>query len=311
MKIHNIKLNSSLVIENVNLAIGNFDGLHLGHQKIIEKLIHESKIMKINPSVLCFSPHPREFFSSRKNNNFNIISDSLKAKLLGQLGVKHYIVLNFDQGVASLSPQEFIKSILVEKLNIKNLVVGYDFKFGKDRLGDVSLLKEQSSIYNFTVNVLKQIKLKKSSEVFSSSLIRKNIQEGNIEKVNYCLGRNWSMEGVVISGDKNANKMGFPTANIIPPNLIHPKKGVYVVKILYAKTVFKGIANFGVRPTVKGDKLLLEVHLFDFNSNLYGKDLTIEFLAFIREEKKFENFNLLKQQIDKDILLAKDYHSKK
>ena len=309
MKIHKIKLSSSINIENINLAIGNFDGLHLGHQKLIEKLIHQSKKMKIDSTIMSFLPHPRQFLSG-KYNNFNIISEDLKIKLLKQLGVKHYVILNFDQTIASLMPEEFIETILVKKLKIKNLVVGYDFKFGKERKGNIILLKEQSLIHNFTVSVLEQIKLKKTSEIFSSSLIRKNIQEGKVEKVNLCLGRNWSMGGTVVLGDKRATKMNFPTANIIPPNLIHPKKGVYIIKAIYEGIYFNGVANFGVRPTVDGEKLLLEVHLFNFNSNLYGKDLTVEFLAFIRDEQQFESFEELKKQINRDIKKAQSYHSK-
>ena len=307
MKIHNIQLNSSINIQNINLAIGNFDGLHLGHQKIIKKLIHHSSEMKIDSCIMSFLPHPRQFFSG-KNDNFKIFSEELKIKLLKQIGVNHYFVLNFDQSIVSLTPKEFIEIILVKKLMIKNLVVGYDFKFGKDRKGNVSLLKDQSLIYNFTVRVIEQVKLKQSSEIFSSSLIRKYIKEGNVEKVNSCLGRNWSLKGTVVPGDKRASKMDFPTANIVPPNLIHPKKGVYVVRTLYEGTFLEGIANFGIRPTIGGKKLLLEVHLFNFNSNLYGKDLTVEFLAFIRDEKKFENFKKLTQQIYKDIQTAKNYH---
>jgi len=310
VKIHNIQLSSSINIDNINLAIGNFDGLHLGHQKIIERLIDQSNDMNIDSALMSFLPHPRQFFSGQYDN-FTIISDALKIKLLRQLGVKHYIVLNFDHLIASLTPEEFIEIILVKKLKMKNLVVGYDFKFGKERKGSVSLLKKQSLIYDFTVSALEQVKLKQTSEIFSSTLIRKSIQEGKIEKVNLCLGRNWSMEGTVVPGDKRATMMNFPTANIIPPNIIHPKKGVYVIKILYEGNVFNGIANFGIRPTVDGEKLLLEAHLFDFNSNLYGKYLTVEFLAFIRDEKKFENFDKLIQQIQKDIQTAQDYHSKK
>ena len=309
MKIHNIKLNSSIHIDNINLAIGNFDGLHLGHQKIIERLIYQSNEMHIDSTIMSFLPHPRQFFSD-KYDNFTITSEALKIKLLKQLGVKQYIVLNFDQSIASLAPEEFIEIILVNKLKMKNIVVGSDFRFGKERMGNVSLLKKQSLIYNFTVSVLEQIKLKQTSENFSSTLIRKNIREGNVEKVNLCLGRNWSMEGVVIPGDNRAAEMKFPTANMIPPNIIHPKKGVYVVKILYEGNIFNGIANFGIRPTVDGEKLLLEAHLFDFNSDLYGKDLTVEFLAFIRDEQKFESFDKLKKQIYMDIKKAKRYHSK-
>ena len=142
-------------------------------------------------------------------------------------------------------------------------------------------------------------------------MIRKNIQTGNFDKVNTWLGRKWSISGTVILGDKRAGKINFPTANIMPPSdLIHPKKGVYIVKIKMGKNLFDGVANFGNRPTVDGTKLLLEVHLFEFDENIYGKDLTVEFLAFIRDEQQFESFEELKKQINRDIKKAQSYHSK-
>ena len=192
MKIHKTQLDSILEIKNLNLAIGNFDGLHIGHQKIIEKLIQQSNKMNFESTIMSFTPHPRQFFS-RNLINFNIISDSLKIRLLKKMGIKHFILFKFDNSIASLSPQNFIKNVLFEKLNIKNLTVGHDFKFGKNREGDVNLLKQKSSIYNFNLNVLEPIKSDKTSEIFSSSLIRKYIQEGNFKKVNLYLGRNWSL----------------------------------------------------------------------------------------------------------------------
>ena len=223
------------------------------------------------------------------------------------MGIKNYIILNFNEELASLSAEDFIEIILYKKLKIKNLVVGFDFRFGKNRKGNVTLLQKKSLDYNFSITVLDKIISNQTSEVFSSTLIRNNIRNGNFEKVNSYLGRNWTIHGTVVVGDKKAGKMNFPTANIVPPNLIHPKKGVYVGRTLYDGNTFNGIANFGVRPTVDGKKLLLEVHLFDFNLDLYGKDLTVEFLTFIRDEKKFVNFEKLKQQIHKDIQIARSY----
>ena len=310
MKIYNIKLGTSLDISNINLAIGNFDGIHLGHQKIIKELINNSKKNQTHPAVLSFDPHPRQFFSGNYEN-FNIISENSKIYFLEKLGVEYYFSLKFDYSIASLTPRKFIKKILVDQLKINYLVVGFNFKFGKDRLGDINLLQDQSTNYNFSIKVIHPVKFNPTSEVFSSSLIRKNIQAGNFEKVNAWLGRNWSMRGTVVLGDKRAGKINFPTANIIPSNLIKPKKGVYVVKVQYINKYINGIANFGVRPTIDGKKLLLEVNLFDFNQDIYGKELTVEFLTFIREEKKFDNFALLTKQIQKDIQLVKTYHSKK
>ena len=309
MKIYNIKLGTSLNIPNINLAIGNFDGIHLGHQKIIKELINNSKENKLQSAILSFRPHPRQFFSDHYEN-FNIISENSKISFLDKLGLDYFFSLKFDHSIASLEPHKFIKEILINQLKIKNLIVGFNFKFGKNRLGDVNLLQDQSG-NSFNIKVIHPVKSNTTSEVFSSSLIRQNIQAGNFEKVNTWLGRNWSMSGTVVVGNKRAGKINFPTANLIPSNLIRPKKGVYAVRIKIENNIFNGIANFGNRPTVDGTKLLLEVHLFDFDKNIYGKDLTVEFLTFIRDEKKFENFDFLTKQIHKDIQIAKDYHSKK
>ena len=170
MKIHKIQYNSLIKIPNINLAIGNFDGIHLGHQAIIRSLINQSNKMNIESAIMSFMPHPRQFFSGN-NNHFNIISNSTKIQLLKNIGVKNYILLNFDNSIASLSPIDFIENILVTKLNIKNLVVGNDFKFGKDREGNVELLKQKSSKYEFTVDILDSVILKKTSETISSSII--------------------------------------------------------------------------------------------------------------------------------------------
>ena len=309
MQIHKIQLNSSFAISNINLAIGNFDGVHQGHQQIIKKLISYSKDIDVPSGILSFNPHPRKFFSG-KYRNFNIMSENSKISYLEKLGIEYYFSLKFNNIIASLTPQQFIKKILINQLKIKNLVVGFDFKFGKDRLGDVQLLQNFSKDNNFSVYIIPSIKNNATSEKFSSSLIRRNIQDGNVEKSNALLGRNWSMHGTVIHGDKRAGKINFPTANLIPPNLIHPIKGVYVVRAIIENIFFNGIANFGERPTVDGNKLLLEVHLFEFNENIYGKDLTVEFLTFIREEKKFDDFSALTIQIQKDIEIAKKYHLK-
>ena len=310
MKIYNIKLGTSLNIPNINLAIGNFDGIHLGHQKIIKELINSSVENQARPAILSFKPHPRQFFSGNYNN-FNIITENSKISLLEKLGIEYYFSLEFDSSIASLTAEKFIKDILIKQLNIKNLIVGYNFRFGKDRLGDVNLLKDKSKSNDFGVKVINPIKYNSTREVFSSSLIRKNIQDGNFGKVNIWLERKWSMSGTVILGDKRAGKINFPTANLIPPSdLIHPKKGVYAVKIKNGNNLYDGVANFGNRPTVDGTKLLLEAHLFEFNQDIYGNDLTVEFLTFIRDEKKFGNFALLTEQIHKDIQIAKDYHSK-
>ena len=310
MKKFNINITSNFNIPSVNLAIGNFDGIHIGHQKIIQKLVNESEKMNIQSAILGFDPHPQQFFT-KNYDGFNVINEKTKIELLDQLNVDYYITMEFNSALASLSAHEFIENILSKKLKINNLTVGYDFKFGKNRQGDVDLLEQLSSKYNYNISIIEPVLDPLTSEIYSSSLVRKNIKDGNFERVSSLLGRNWIMQGTVVRGDKRARKINFPTANIIPSNLIKPKKGVYVVKVQYINKYINGIANFGVRPTIDGKKLLLEVNLFDFNQDIYGKELTVEFLTFIRDEKKFDNFTLLTEQIQKDIQLAKIYHSKK
>ena len=310
MQIHNIQFDSQTSAVNINLAIGNFDGIHLGHQKIIDELIEYSKIKNCSSAILSFKPHPRQFFSD-EYRNFQIISEEEKIYLLDKQGIDHYFSLLFDENIASMSPKDFITKILAEKLHSTHLIVGYDFKFGKDRKGNASLLQEQSKNLGFDTNVIQPITSNYNSVVYSSSQIREFIRNGNVEKANLFLGRNWSMQGTVIKGDKRATAMNFPTANLVPGELIHPKKGVYAIRARYIDRWSKGIANFGERPTVDGKRLLLEAHLFEFNQDIYGKELTVEFLTFIREEKKFDNFASLAEQIQKDIQLVKAYHSKR
>ena len=197
----------------------------------------------------------------------------------------------------------------MDKLQVEKLVVGYDFHFGKNREGNIDLLKDFSIMHGFALEVVEPICSNYDKDVYSSTKIRENIRNGNIDKANLMLGRNWSMQGKVIHGNKKAREINFPTANIAPHDQIYPLKGVYAVKVLLNNQIIKGIANFGERPTINGSELLLEVHLFNYNEDIYGKDLTVEFLTFIRGENKFDSFSLLAKQIKKDIETVKNYHS--
>ena len=307
MKIFTLNTKRSFYEKNLNLTIGNFDGVHLGHQSVIKQLINISQSHNFQSALLSFNPHPREFFSTL-NDPFNIITHDVKKILFENLGLDIYINFEFDKALASLSPDEFIQRILVEKLSIKNIILGTDFKFGKDRKGDLLLLKEKSQKYQFNVTVIKPVIEVSSKQKYSSSIIRKQIKNGMFEEVSAALGRHWHMSGKVILGDQRGKKNGFPTANLKPGHHILPLKGVYCVYTSVDGKKHKGIANFGERPTVDGTKLLLETHIFDFNGNIYGKELTVEFLTFIRAEKNFDNFEKLKEQVKKDIQTARTYH---
>ena len=310
MKVHYINLESEVKKKSFHLAIGNFDGVHLGHQQIIRDLIYNAAKQKKSSAILSFNPHPRQFFS-RDLDRYQIIGMKKKQQIISKLGIDDLFFLKFNESIANLSPSDFISKVIVHMLQVSKLVVGYDFRFGKNREGDVALLKDHAIIHGFVLNVIDPIKDNSNNEVFSSSIIRESLKRGIIEKANMMLGRSWTMEGKVIQGDKRAREMNFPTANVLPHNQIYPMKGVYAVNILINQNKFSGIVNFGERPTVDGKKLLLEAHLFDFDQDIYGKHLTVEFLTFIRGEKKFDNFSLLVEQIKKDIQIVKDYHLNK
>ena len=307
MKLHNLNTSKNFKIKNLCLCIGNFDGVHLGHQHLIKKIIKNAKLNQLRSAILTFVPHPKIYFN-RTSDNFNIIMNDDKKKLLNLLGVENYIEYKFNKSLSSLDPKSFIEKILVQQLHVKKIVVGKDFRFGKDRAGDTTLLKKLSQKFGYKLSIIGDVKNKTTNTKFSSSTIRRNIHQGSFEKVTLALGRNWCMEGKIIKGNQKARLINFPTANMKPGNHILPKKGVYCVKIKFRGKSYRGIANFGERPTVNGVNLLLETHLFEFNKNIYGKELTVEFLTFIRPEKKFKDFKSLTNQIKKDVIKAKKYH---
>ena len=289
------------------LAIGNFDGFHKGHQAIIRQVKDISLKKNLSSAIMSFNPHPRTFFNN-SNQNFNIYTKEEKLIFLKEFNIDIYIDFEFNINLSQLTPEDFVKNILVDKLNITNLVVGSEFRFGKDRKGNVSTLNDLSKKNNYNVHLVDSIMLKDMSSKYSSSIIRKKITEGKIEDVTNSLGRQWYMKGIVIEGQKKARDINFPTANISPGNHILPKKGVYAVDVFFNNKTYLGISNFGLRPTVDGTKLLLETHLFNFDQEIYGKELTVRFHTFIRPEVKFSNFKELTKQIKKDVEKAKKYH---
>jgi riboflavin kinase / FMN adenylyltransferase len=307
VKLHNLNTKQTFKSRNLCLCIGNFDGIHLGHQHVIKKIINNSRSDNLKSAIMTFVPHPKIYFK-KTDGNFNIITNNDKKKFLNSLGLENYIEYKFNKNLSSLDAVDFIKKILVNQLRVKKIIVGKDFQFGKDRKGDTSLLKKLSSKYNYKLSIIAQVKNKKTNLKYSSSIIRKNINEGSFEKVSQALGRHWFMQGKIIKGNQKARLINFPTANMKPGNHILPKKGVYCVNVISNGNLYKGIANFGVRPTVKGVNLLLETHIFKFNRDIYGKELTVEFLTFIRSEKKFKDFKSLTTQIKKDVITAKKYH---
>ena len=286
------------------ILIGNFDGVHLGHQKLFKQAQSFKKKYDLKIGVINFDPMPKMFFN-QSLKNFRLSSISQKIDLLNNLNVDFIVTKKFDKVFSKTKSINFIKDIICKKLNAKFIFVSNNFRFGNKREGDVKLLIENEKRYSY--EVIKPKPLIVGQKIISSSLIRSLLERGYLKKANKFLSRNWSIEGIVQKGRQIGKKIGFPTCNIDIKNYILAKPGVYAVKVLRKNNskYIKGIANLGYRPTFNQKKLLLEVHLFNFSGNLYNKYLSVEFIKFIRKEKKFKNVNQLKAQIKTDLSIAK------
>jgi len=303
-----LKFYNNFKVSNVHkqsiLLIGNFDGLHLGHQKLFNLAKKYKKKFKLKIGVITFEPMPKMYFN-KNLKNFRILSIDQKIKILEKLDVDFLITKKFNKQFSKIKSQNFIKEILYKKLKAKYIFVSNNFRFGNKREGDVNELIRNEKNYNYKIIKPKPFKLKNT--IISSTLIRKLLSNGKIEFVNRLLSRNWSIESKVEKGRQLGKKIGFPTCNLNIKNYVIAKTGVYAVKIYQENKNFslKGIANLGYRPTFNQKKILLEVYIFNFSGNLYNKHLTIEFINFIRKEKKFKNINQLRKQINLDLKSAK------
>ena len=297
--------NPNLNLKHCNgvIAIGNFDGLHLGHQKVINEGKRKAKKNKLPFGVMTFEPVPVMFFN-KKIKNHRINSLEQKKIHLKKFKLDFLIIIKFNKKFSSQSPEQFIKKIIFKKTKCKYLYVSKNFKFGFKRQGNISTLKKFEKKYNFK-NIVTQ-PFKKNNKTISSTSIRKKIRLGKIEEVNRLLGRSWCVIGKVIKGQRRGRKIGFPTCNLKLNDYVVPKRGVYAVKVKSNNFYKNGIANVGYRPTFNGQKLLLETNIFGINKNLYNKVISVSFKKFIRPEKKFKNFEYLKKQIKFDIKKAKN-----
>ena len=290
--------------KNAIILIGNFDGIHKGHQKLFSLARKYKKKYSSKIGVLTFEPMPKMFFN-KKLKNFRISSLQQKIKNLKNLNVDFIITKKFDKKFSKIKSINFVKEILGKKLEPKFIFVSNNFRFGNKREGNVKELIKFEKLCGY--KVINPKPLLTNKKVASSSLIRNFSQKGQLEKANKILNRNWSIYGKVQKGKQLGKKIGFPTANIDIKDYILACPGVYAVRVkrLSKKNYMKGIANLGYRPTFNGKKILLEIHLFNFSGNLYNKHLTVEFRKFIRKEKKFKNANQLRKQIKIDLLKAK------
>ena len=301
MKVYN---NPNLNKKHFNgvIAIGNFDGLHLGHQKVIKQAKQKAKKNRLPFGVMTFEPLPVMFFNNKiKNHRINSLEQ--KKAQLKKLKLDFLIIIKFNKNFSTQSAEKFIKEIIFKKTKCKYLYVSKNFKFGFKRQGNIKTLKKFQKKYNFKNIVTKPFK--KGNKIISSTLLRHKIRLGKIHEVNKLLNRNWSINGKVIKGKRRGRTIGFPTCNLKLSDYVIPKLGVYAVKVKSKNFYKNGIANIGYRPTFNGQNLLLETNIFGINKNLYNKVISVNFKKFIRSEKKFRNLKHLKKQIKLDIKKAK------
>ena len=291
---------------NSVLAIGNFDGVHLGHQELLKKAYIFSRKINKKFGIFTFDPLPKDFFNRTDNKILNIND---KIDVVKKFRADFFIKQNFNRNFSKISHDNFAKIILLKKLAVHSIFVGKDFKFGFKRKGNIFFLKKLSENNNFKIFIINFKRF--NNYKISSSKIRSLIQAGKVNLAHKIMGRPWSISGKVIQGKKYGRRIGFPTANIKIFNQIKPLFGVYSVKIVFNKKTYKGIANFGVRPTFGSSSPVLEVNVFGKNHNFYNKNIKVLFIDFIRKEKKFKNSSMLVRQIKKDIKVAKISLNKK
>ncbi len=287
-------------------TIGNFDGVHLGHRAVIKKLSDKGRLLNLPVVVVFFEPQPLEYFRGDDAPS-RLTRFREKVQKLRELPIDYVLVLRFDRALALQEPEEFIESILVKKLSIKYLVLGDDFRFGKDRRGDFGLLCDVASQYGFVVENTSSVNVNGSR--VSSTMIRQNLLDGNLVAAGKMLGRTYSICGRVVHGEKRGRTLGFPTANVQLSRKNTPIQGVFAVTMtdVYGWRQ-KGVANVGRRPTIdQKESVIVETHLFDFDGDLYGKTVEIHFHKKIRNEIKFATIDALKAQIERDVQAAREF----
>lgn len=305
MKIY-YNLSEYTTVKKSIITLGTFDGVHLGHSEILKKLVSQAKKKNLESIVLTFFPHPRMVL--QKDSEIKLLNTiSEKAFLLEKLRLDNLIIHPFDPAFSRLSAEEFVKEVLVDQLNIKKIIIGYDHRFGRNRTATIDDLIEFGKTYNFEVE---QISAEEINDVtISSTKIRKALLEGKVSLANQFLGYNYFLSGKVIKGKQIGRTIDFPTANIqVQENYkLIPKNGVYIVSSEIDGENFYGMMNIGTKPTVSGEDFSLEVHFFNFAETLYEKNITISFLERIRNEEKFNSLEELKNQLEKDKKISFDF----
>lgn len=294
-------------------TIGNFDGIHLGHQAVLGQVAEKASELGLPSVVITFEPHPQEFFRP-DDAPMRLTGFREKMQTLRRYAVDHVLCLRFDRALADMTAQEFIRTVLIESLGVRCLVIGADFRFGRDRRGDVAMLQQAG----FQVLVMRAFEI--GDERVSSTRIRAALRQGDLAAAEKLLGRNYRLSGRVVAGDRRGRQLGYPTANIHLNRRVRaqcgsrraPVAGVFAVQVFgLEREPLPGIANVGMRPTVSGSQCRLEVHLLDFTGDLYGRHLQVDFLTRLRDEARFESLEALKQQIRRDEDRAREFFERR
>lgn len=303
MKIITDRLDEIIVLDRLCIALGSFDGIHHGHRKIIQHVVNTAREKGIKSAVLTFDRHP--FTVLKPDQNIKLITDNnTKAGIIDSLGIDYLIFAKFDENFARIEPKDFIY-LLKSNLNAETLVCGYNYTFGRFGKGNIQLLKKCSAIFGYELNVMDKVTY--NNHMVSSTIIRKKIESGRINEANELLGYNLFSMGRVLRGKTLGTKLGFPTANIEIPDNLCLKNGVYITSTSFDSQRFNSISNVGYNPTVGSSARAVETHIIDYCGDLYGKQIKVEFLDFIREEKKFDSVEALKDRVLMDIESARKY----
>lgn len=290
------------------VALGNFDGVHLGHQELIKRTVEKARSEGLAAAVFTFSSHPKNLLPKEKKVK-NIIVREDKEKLIASLGVDYLFNVPFTKAIMTMSPQDFVKKLLVDKFNMKAAFCGFNYHFGYKAAGNPEFLRSLGQTLDYQVTEIPPYKIK--GEVVSSSLIRTLIASGQVEKCRTYMGRHYTIGGEVVVGNRLGKKLGFPTSNlVIDPSMVTPPNGVYVTYCTYNGVRYPGVTNVGIKPTIGHYNKNVETHIFNFDKELYGKHITVEFLKKTRDEVKFDSVRELSEQIVRDCRDARVFHEK-
>ena len=280
------------------LTLGNFDGIHLGHQALLQKTVEEAQCLKLPSVVVTYYPNPSVVLGKRPNFKY-LTPEQTKEKLIASHNIDYLLVLEFTEELSRVRAEDFLENIIINKLNAKYIVIGYNHFFGAERRGDFALLEKNAQRLGYRVELKEAVV--NGEQKISSSVIRKHIESGEVDQANILLGRKYSLEGEVAQGDKRGRTIGFPTANLkIPIDVLLPSIGVYACYTIFNGVRFKSMVNVGKNPTFDGRHMHIESNIFEFNEDIYGKQIEIQFVKKIRDEVKFDGIEFLKVQLTHD-----------